>query len=127
MHKMIFSRTIMMVLVVSLMNMGFPVSASAGLIGTGQMIASQEREATIARINSALQSEHVEQIMTSLGVDSQDVQTRLAGLTQSELQQIDQEIVNLPAGGSILVIIGAVFIVLLILELVGITDVFSKI
>ncbi len=127
MHKMILSRTVIMVLVVSIMNLGFPVSAYAGLIGAGQMIASQEREATIARINNALHSEHVKHAMISLGVDAQDVQTRLAGLTQSELQQIDQEIKNLPAGGSVLIIIGAVFLVLLILELVGITDVFSKI
>ena len=32
-----------------------------------------------------------------------------------------------PAGGDVLVLVGAVFVVLLILELTGVTDIFKKI
>ena len=37
-----------------------------------------------------------------------------------------EDLENLPAGGSVLAVVGIVFIVLLILELVGVIDIFNK-
>ena len=34
---------------------------------------------------------------------------------------------NMPAGSSVLVVVGIVFVVLLVLELVGVTDVFKSV
>jgi hypothetical protein len=38
-----------------------------------------------------------------------------------------EQMKNAPAGGDVLVLLGAVFLVLLVLELVGVIDVFKKV
>ena len=65
--------------------------------------------------------------MVALGVDPLDAQARVAALTDSELQTLDRQIGELPAGGDVLAVIGVVFIVLLILELVGVINIFKTV
>jgi len=48
-------------------------------------------------------------------------------LTQAELITLESQFNEQIAGGDALAVIGAVFLVLLILELVGVTDVFKSI
>ena len=65
--------------------------------------------------------------MLAFGVDPENVQDRLDVLTDEELMQLASRLPDMPAGGdSILALIGVVFVVLLILELVGVTNVFAK-
>jgi len=54
------------------------------------------------------------------------VEARLAAMTPEERAQLNARIDEMPAGGDVLVLIGAVFLVLLILELVGVIDIFKK-
>jgi hypothetical protein len=55
------------------------------------------------------------------------VEARLARLTDSELRTLADRIDQAPAAGAdILAVIGVVFVVLLILEAVGVIDVFKK-
>ena len=84
------------------------------------------RAATIDRINGVLAQDSVRQQMVALGVDPLDAQARVAALTDSELQTLDRQIGELPAGGDVLAVIGVVFVVLLILELVGVINIFKK-
>jgi hypothetical protein len=84
------------------------------------------RTAAIDRINSLLARDSVRQQMVALGVDPRDAQARVAALTDSELQTLDRQIGDLPAGGDILALVGVVFVVLLILELVGVINIFKK-
>ncbi len=65
--------------------------------------------------------------MASLGVDPADAQARLSALSDAELASLSAHLDDLPAGGDILALIGAVFIVLLILDLTGVTNVFKNI
>ena len=62
-----------------------------------------------------------------MGVDRALVHDRLLALSDSELLMLEQEMDRLVAGGDALAVIGAVFLVLLILELVGVTDIFKSI
>jgi hypothetical protein len=48
-------------------------------------------------------------------------------LSDSELLLLEAEMDRQVAGGDALAVIGTVFLVLLILELVGVTDIFKKI
>jgi hypothetical protein len=63
----------------------------------------------------------------ALGVDQATVMERLNGLSTAELLELEGQIDQQVAGGDILGLIGAVFVVLLILELVGVTDIFKSI
>jgi hypothetical protein len=51
---------------------------------------------------------------------------RAAALSESELRLIQNKINSLPAGQGALEVIGIVFLVLLILELVGVTNIFNR-
>ena len=67
--------------------------------------------------------------MEALGVDRDEALARLASLSDREVQQIAGKLDELPAGQSflagVLVVAGAVLIALVILDLVGVTDVFT--
>jgi len=66
--------------------------------------------------------------MVALGVDPSEVDARIAALSDQEISQIAGHIDEMPAGqgvlGAIIVALLIVFIVLLITDLVGLTDVF---
>ncbi|MDH3546321.1 MAG: PA2779 family protein [Gammaproteobacteria bacterium] len=112
---------------VSLICMGFAQVSSAGMIGTEYLIDSAARDASLARIEVLLAREDVARQLVALGVDQNIVAKRLHGLSNAELLALEGQIDAQVAGGDALGLIGAVFLVLLILELVGVTDIFKSI
>ncbi|MCJ7590211.1 MAG: PA2779 family protein [Woeseiaceae bacterium] len=99
----------------------------AGAIETGYMVDQESRAASLARFDVMLASGKVAQQLEVLGVDKALVTERIQGLSNSELLMLETEMDRLAAGGDALALIGAVFLVLLILELVGVTDIFKSI
>jgi hypothetical protein len=53
-------------------------------------------------------------------------QERVRAMTDAELAVLDEQLAEMPYGGDLLAVIGVVFIVLLILELVGVIDIFKR-
>jgi hypothetical protein len=102
-------------------------AAYAGVISTQEYIAAIDRDATLARIDTVLAREEVRSRLEHYGVDPAAVNERIAALTDQELAQLATDLETLPAGGSLLAVVGIVAIVLLILELVGVIDIFNKI
>lgn len=111
---------------IALISMGFMQVSSAGMIGTEYLIETEARQATLERLDVLLAKKQVAQQLMSLGVEPAAVASRLQGLTTAELVQIEGQLDSQIVGGDALGIIGAVFLVLLILELVGITDIFKS-
>ena len=111
----------------ALFNLGSPVVARAELVGTLQAVTTAGARADhVATVHAALAREQVRDRMAALGVDPADVETRVARLTDAELQTLADRIDQLPAGGDALAVIGVVFLVLIILEVVGVIDIFKK-
>jgi hypothetical protein len=102
-------------------------AAHGGVIGTQQYLSSVDRETAIARIDAVLARDEVRDRLEHYGVDRAAAQERVAALSDEELQKLANDLDELPAGGSLLAVAGIVFIVLLILELVGVIDIFKKI
>jgi hypothetical protein len=102
-------------------------SARAGVIGTQQYLTTLDRDTALARIDAVLAREEVRNRLEQYGVDPVAANERIAALTDEELTLLATELENMPAGGNLLGIAGVVFIVLLILELVGVIDIFKKI
>ncbi|HEX7236689.1 MAG TPA: PA2779 family protein [Gammaproteobacteria bacterium] len=115
------------VLATSLFAASLQSAAHAGVISTQQYLTSIDREATRARIDAVLAREEVRSKLEQYGVDPAVTDARLAALTDQELEQLATDLENVPAGGSVLAVVGVVFLVLLILELVGVIDIFKKI
>ena len=122
----IFRRFVASILCVAILNLSSPLLAQAAVIGTLQAVESQHRAADLAIVNSALAREQVRAELGAMGVDAAAVETRLGAMTDAELRSLAGEIENLPAGGDALAVIGIVFLVLLILEAVGVIDIFKS-
>jgi Family of unknown function (DUF6627) len=122
------SRIFIYALCVALLNLASPQVAQAALVGTLQAVeASGTRAHDLEIVNSTLAREQVRSQMAAMGVDPAAVDARVARLTDSELQSLAGRMQQLPAGGDALAVIGVVFLVILILELVGVIDIFKKI
>lgn len=126
MLKNYLRKTGVFVLIFNLVIAGLPQISLAGLVGTGTAIEMQENQSRNATVDAFLARDDVREHMIQLGVSPADAQARVAQLTDSELLELQNRIEDLPAGGSILALIGAVFVVLIILELVGVINIFQK-
>jgi hypothetical protein len=102
-------------------------AARGGVIGTQEYLTAIDREAAIERIDAVLARDEVRSALEHYGVDPADADERVAALTDQELQTLADDLENVPAGGELLAVVGIAFIVILILELVGVIDVFKKI
>jgi hypothetical protein len=99
-------------------------TAQAGLVSTGQ-VAAQASPDQRTRVIDFLEREDVRQAMESYGVNPADAKSRVAALTDEEIASLDQQIGDLPAGGdSVLGILFAIFIILLITDILGLTKIF---
>jgi hypothetical protein len=122
-----FRRIIAFVACLAILNVGSPLVAHAALIGTLQAAGTDSRAADLSTVGGMLARDEVRQEMLALGIDPTAVEARIAGLTDSELRTLADRMADVPAGGSsALAVIGIVFLVLLILEAVGVIDVFKK-
>jgi len=111
---------------VSIICMGFAQVAPAGMIGTGYLLEDESRAASISRMDILLARADVARQLEAFGVDRAMVMERLDALSTAELLELEGKLDSQVAGGDIIALIGAVFVVLLILELVGVTDIFKS-
>ncbi|HEY7671881.1 MAG TPA: PA2779 family protein [Gammaproteobacteria bacterium] len=102
-------------------------AARADVIGAEQFINTLDRQATLDRIDAVLARSDVQRELERYGVDSAEASERVAALNDQELMLLTDKLEELPAGGSLLAVVGVTFIVILILELVGVIDIFKKI
>ncbi len=97
----------------------------AKVIDTQTLIAARSNSPK-AQLQDLLSREDVRDKLIELGVNPDDAGNRIAALTDQEISQLQLNINDLPAGSSALAVVGAVFLVLLVLELVGVTNIFNK-
>jgi hypothetical protein len=121
-----FKRSVVYALCLAILNLASPSLARAELVGTLRAVESTTRAHDLATISSGLARDEVRAKFVELGVNPTQVEARLAALTDSELRTLAQRMDQLPAGGDALAIIGLVFLVLMILEFVGVIDIFKK-
>lgn len=95
--------------------------ARAGIVGTETLLSAELNRATV---ETFLAREDVRKQLTSLGVDPAQAGLRASNLTDAEAQALAERIHNLPAGGDAAGAIVFIFLVLLVTDLLGLTDVF---
>jgi len=127
--KKFLSRICVSLMIMSIvgLNIHMPL-AQASMVGTAQLMAQQSSEQGRENIVAFLDRAEVQQQLQEHGVALQDARDRVAGLSDAEVQMLSGKIDQLPAGGSAVgVLVGAavfIFVVLLITDIVGLTDVF---
>jgi hypothetical protein len=117
---------LMRLISVSIICMGFAQVAPAGMISTAHLVDQESRAASLSRMEVLLARDDVSRQLEAFGVDRALVVERLNGLSHAELMELEGQLDQQVAGGDVVAVVGVVFIVLLILELVGVTDIFKS-
>jgi hypothetical protein len=126
MQTVLWKKACVFMLMINFIFTTYPATTYAGLVGTDRILSADTRNRQMTEIRNVLARDEVKTQMLDLGVNPADVEERLDSLTDAELARLSAGMKELPAGGSVIWVIGVVFIVLLILELVGVTNVFTK-
>lgn len=99
-------------------------AANAGMVGTEAVVSAAQAQQSRERIVSTLNRADVQSQLMARGVDPAQVQARLDSLTDEEAQTLATKMDQLPAGGDALGLLVFLFVVLLITDILGFTNIF---
>jgi len=119
-------RAVVWLMIAIAFNFASPLMAQARIVDTLTVIQSGQRTHDLATVSAVMARQDVRAKFEALGVSPVDVEQRLANLTDAELRTLAAKIEQQPAGGDFWTVLGITFLVLLILELVGVIDIFKK-
>jgi len=99
-------------------------ATQAAMIATEQTLHAAQPQADRTHLDALLNRADLATQLQAAGVDPQQLQSRLASLTDEEVAAINGRLDNLPAGGDILTTAVFIFLVLLATDILGYTDIF---
>lgn len=105
-----------------------PALAQAAPVSTSSLMAAEETlnvDAERQKLMSLIERDDVAEQLSALGVDSDDAKQRVADMSPAEVAELNQKIDELPAGSGVLGVIVLIFIVFIITDAIGATNVFS--
>jgi hypothetical protein len=108
---------------------GVVVPAQATMIGTAEILSTQDDAQARQKVCQFLEREDVVHHLEAWGVNADEAQSRVDTMTHEEIRMLAAKIDQMPAGGDALGLIVAVsiiaFVTLVITDIIGVTDVFT--
>jgi hypothetical protein len=122
-------RGVALMVAVAMLVVSMPLPrVQAALVSTEQLLAAGDGAAERARVLAFLQRADVREQIVALGVDPNEAAARVQALSDAQVREIAGQLDQLPAGQSAIgIIVGAillVFLILLLTDLLGLTNVF---
>lgn len=99
-------------------------SPSTDLVSTQSVLANDSGQADRERIHQLLNRADIQEALVEQGVDLDEVDARVAALSDAEAQQMANQLEELPAGAGVIGALFAVFVILLVTDILGLTDVY---
>jgi hypothetical protein len=103
-------------------------SALATMVETETVIGVAQSQEARQYLNEVLSRKDVQTAFMAQGINPLEAQARVASLSDAEVVRLAEQVESLPAGGDAIgVIVGAavlIFVILLITDILGYTDVF---
>lgn len=99
-------------------------AANAALVGTEAVVSAARAQQNRERLTQTLNRMDVRELLVARGVDPSQVQARLDSLTDEEVQTLATKMDQLPAGGDGLGLLVFIFVLLLITDILGFTNVY---
>lgn len=123
------AKPVSILMTICMLLLSFPhKSAFAAMIGTETVLDASRSQEARDYLNRILEREDVRAALVAQGIDPLEAKARVDSLSDAEVVSLADRIEELPAGGSALgIIVGAlliVFLVLLITDILGYTDIF---
>ncbi len=95
----------------------------AAVVGTPELL-QELRPSARDQLREALARDDLRQQLVEMGVDPRAAAARIERLSDSEIAALDQHLQSLPAGGDALGVVLVVFLVFVITDVIGATDIF---
>ncbi len=129
MRMRIFKKLVATAMAVLMVMSVVPIGLTqAKMVTTDQVLEHADQGSDQKRVESFILREDVQRQLVLLGINPEEAASRVASLSNGEIQQIAGRLDELPAGeGGVGAVVGAIliiFLVLLITDLMGLTDVF---
>lgn len=122
------SKRILLTLVVcSTFGLGLQNVANGAIVSSGDMIAAQQDLLDRDQLKSLISREDVREQLVDLGVDVEAAIARVDSMTDIEVQQLSAKMGEMPAGAGFAEIAVLAFLVLVVLEVTGVTDLLPNI
>ena len=102
----------------------YSLPAYSGVVTTERMIQQQMGAMDKATLISQLDREDVRRQLIERGVDPDFAKQRIAALSDEQINRIKADIDQAPAGSGVVGILVAVLLVLMILDVIGVTNIF---
>lgn len=124
--KHTIQRAVASVLVPCMLLGSLPLQAQAGLISTEQVLVTSSADAQVSRekVTGFLAREDVRQALQGQGVDADEAVARVRAMSDAEVAALADRVDQAPAGGDVLGLLFAVFVILLVTDILGLTKVF---
>lgn len=123
-----FKRLIASALIPSLLLVGTPLMAQAGIVSTEQALtvqaASPQSEASRERLSAFLNRDDVRAELLAQGVSADDAMARVQAMSDAEVAELAHRVDQAPAGAGVVGLLFTVFVILLVTDILGFTKVF---
>ena len=116
-------RTLALLLSLSMLSLSFG-QAHAAMVTNNQVIDQLQVTSEKQSLLQTIRRTDIQQQLLAMGVSVAHVEARVNMMTQEEIAQLNQQIEDLPVGGDILGVLLIIFIVFVITDVIGATDIF---
>jgi hypothetical protein len=101
----------------------------AAMVDTASILHQHSNDLARQKVQQFMERQDVTRQFQAWGVDADEARARVASLNDQEINMLASKINEMPAGGDglgvLLAIAVVAFVVLIILDIVGVTDVFT--
>jgi hypothetical protein len=111
-------------LAVSILFVSVQPAVNAAIVSTSDLVATEQSKVGRESLLNSLEREEVRTALTSQGVDLEMAKQRVSSMTDEEVRALNQKLDEMPAGGGVVATVVIIFLVLVITDILGRTDVY---
>lgn len=120
-------RFISSLMIIMMLTLGISKISMAGIVTTSQLVNEQQTRLEREQVRDWLARAEVRKQLTAMGVDVKDAQARVKSMTAQEVHTMATNMNNMPAGAGVLETAVLVLLILVLLDIAGVTDIFPNI
>ncbi|RRU99919.1 hypothetical protein EGI97_00125 [Stutzerimonas xanthomarina] len=99
--------------------------AQAAMIGTPEVVAKHQQQVDRQQLLTMLDDQDVQKKLEAMGVERDQVEKRINGLTAAELAQFNQQLDQAPAGAGVVGVIVLFLVIFIITDMLCATNIFN--
>ena len=120
-------RLVCAILAFSVFNLALHGVASAAIVTSSDIVAAEQVQLDRSQLKSLFAKQDVQKKLIAMGVDVSAAQARIDTMTDQEIQQMATRMDEMPAGAGFVETLVLAFLVLIVLEVTGVTDILPNI